>query len=189
MVPANTRAKTNHKEVVDGDSLYSLQQQLTPSAFMPQRDHTLGVTLPSTSTPLGGQPRLPPTATALTDEPQHQPLPHHKPIVSSKTAQSYIASSKRVLPPKEIAPKVILITAFLVILDELLDRRERRVIACVTRLANPYRTEEATSSPRAVPLYAPPPHVFPLLASAATQGTRATMTLPLDLGGNRRFCR
>lgn len=60
MFPLNTRAKTNHNETAEGDSLYSLQQHLESSAFMPPRDITHVVSLPNASINLGGQLRLQP---------------------------------------------------------------------------------------------------------------------------------
>lgn len=80
--------------------------------------------------------------------------------------------------PREIAPEVVLMPSFIAALYELLDRWERRATIHATRPTEPYHTKEVTSRPHVVPLYAPPPQVFPLLASAATQGTWETMAPP-----------
>lgn len=71
MAPTNTRAETNHKEPVEGDSIYNLQQHMTPSTFIPLRDHALGATPPSSYAPLGGHPRTHLPMHALTEVPQH----------------------------------------------------------------------------------------------------------------------
>lgn len=68
MAPTNTRAKKNHKETLEEDSLYSLQQHLEPSTFMPPWDLTYGASLPSASTLLGGQLTPQPTTPTPTEE-------------------------------------------------------------------------------------------------------------------------
>lgn len=80
--------------------------------------------------------------------------------------------------PREITMDVIFTPTFIIVLDELLDRRERRVTTSVDCLTDPYRTEEATSRPQVAPVYVPPPQAFPIPASADTQSMGTIMDLP-----------
>lgn len=73
-------------------------------------------------------------------------------------------------PPRE----VVLTPQLLDALEDLLDRRERRAAAYTACPIESNRTEDGTSRPQAIPMHAPGP-------SAATQGTRATMTQPSDI--------
>lgn len=84
-------------------------------------------------------------------------------------------------PPREATREVVLTPAFLVALEELLDRRQRQAAAQAACPIELYYTEEVTSRPQAVPMQTPCPQVFPLLASAASQGTCATMAPPLGI--------
>lgn len=181
MAPANTRATKNHKEVVEKDSLYILQQHMTPSTFIPQGNNALRATLPSASAPLVGQPRPSPIVTAPTEDPYQQPLPGNDPIIMSYPTHSHIASSGRAPPPREISPEVIHTPTFIAALDELLDRREPRVAARATRPADLYHTEEATSRTHVVHLYASPPQVIPPPKSTSTQGIGTTMAPPVGI--------
>lgn len=103
MSPANIGAKTNHKDVVDGDTLCSLQQHLESSAFILPRDITHGASLPSATSLLGVEPRLQPTAPDPTEEPQTQAPPQPKANSTSPDTIAYhvlqlSTSSKRGCP-------------------------------------------------------------------------------------------
>lgn len=151
MAPVNTREKTNHKKIVEGDSLYHFQQHLEPSAFMPPQDLTHGVSLPSASSHLGGQLRTQPTAPA--------PTSWSTPPGLSKLClarQSYISHLQDEclllgrLPLRLSSP-------YISAQDELLDIREIRASARITCPVEPYRTEVVTLRPQPVPLYTLPP--------------------------------
>lgn len=136
--------KSKDKPQGERDSLYSLQQHLEPSTFMPPRDITHGASLPSASTPLRGQPRLQPTMLAPVEEPKPRTPP--RPVqIAPCTTELHITSFGRALPPREVASEVILTPDFIAILDDLLDRRERRATSRTVYPTESYRTKEAIS--------------------------------------------
>lgn len=111
MTPPNTRAKTNHREATEDDSLHSLQQHLGLSAFMSSESMKLNQQDPCVSTQEA--PNRNPVA----------PLERRPEPKAPRPVHSRIASSERALSWMEIAPETILTPAFIATLFKLLDRR------------------------------------------------------------------
>lgn len=155
MAPSNTRVKTNHRELVEGDSPWIFQQHLESLNFMPFRFTIPGVSLPRAQ-PFRWTTKVLTYRHVPTDEAHHRtPLRHE--LEMHRPTQSHITSLGQALLPMEvITPEMILTIAFIATLHELVDITEHGASTRASFPAKAFRAKVATSRPLPLPLYASP---------------------------------